>query len=327
MNTHDVTVVVPTRDRPAFRAATIGSICAQTGGAPRIVVVDDASRVPVPAIEGVTVVRTDVPVGAAGARNRGLAEVSTEFVAFCDDDDLWAPDKIASQCAALASRPAAVWSYTAAVEVDENLSVLGAQRALDSGWIERRLLDGNVVAGGGSTVLARTDCVRAAGAFAADLGVAEDWDLWSRLAHLGEVVAVDRPLVAWRRHSGNKSGRWSPEALNRLDVRFRQRAAVLGVAYEHRYAAQAAIDRAVQTGARAAAARGYAARFRASRSPRDLLAMAYVAAAPQLFARTKASHHLRSVPSTWTADLAWLAGVVRRPDLDVVGPSFRLDGR
>ena len=45
--------------------------------------------------------------GLAGARNTGVLELSTDLVAFCDDDDEWLPGKLRSQVEALAARPEA----------------------------------------------------------------------------------------------------------------------------------------------------------------------------------------------------------------------------
>ena len=38
--------------------------------------------------------------GMSGARNRGLESARGERIALCDDDDLWAPDKLSAQLAA-----------------------------------------------------------------------------------------------------------------------------------------------------------------------------------------------------------------------------------
>jgi glycosyltransferase involved in cell wall biosynthesis len=300
------TVIVPTHDRATLLPQTLASLRGQVGEQPEIVVVDDGSQVPASVPDGVRLVRLESSRGAATARNVALGLVQTPWVAFCDDDDLWAPTKLADQHAALQREPDAAWSYTAAVEVDEHLGVLGGQRALDSGWIEQRMLQDNKVSGGGSTVLARTDLVREAGGFAPDVLAAEDWDLWVRLARRSAVVALDRPLVAWRRHASNKSGAWPQAALDRLDERLGSRAGELGAHFEHGYARQARIDRLVAAGRRHESAAAYWDRYRAHRSTHDAVAAAAVLVAPRAYGWLKRRQHRRSVPPEWESQLSWL---------------------
>ena len=95
----EVTVVIPTRDRPALLADALTSVGAQERPAARTVVVDDGSAEPLPTPSGgaVELLRRARPGGVAAARNHGLERVETEWVAFLDDDDLWAPAKLARQ--------------------------------------------------------------------------------------------------------------------------------------------------------------------------------------------------------------------------------------
>lgn len=83
----EVTVVVPVRDRPDGLTRLLAALRADpaTAGLP-VVVVDDGSRTPVPAIDGVRVVRHERSLGPAAARNTGLATATTGAVAFLDSD-------------------------------------------------------------------------------------------------------------------------------------------------------------------------------------------------------------------------------------------------
>lgn len=96
-----LTVVVPVYNRAGRVAATLDSLEAQTLRPLRVVLVDNnstddtlgvlldwKSRVESPSFV-VTVVEEKQP-GAAAARNRGLAEVTTPFTMFFDSDDLMA---------------------------------------------------------------------------------------------------------------------------------------------------------------------------------------------------------------------------------------------
>lgn len=91
----EVTVVVPVRDRVGHLDRLLGGLGSGPAG---VVVVDDGSRdagavVEVARRHGARLVRHDRRRGPAAARNAGLAEVTTELVAFVDSDvtcdDAW----------------------------------------------------------------------------------------------------------------------------------------------------------------------------------------------------------------------------------------------
>ena len=82
----DLTVVVPARDRPDQLDRCLGALHAL-----RVLVVDDASRdadtvAKVAADHGAEVIALPANVGPAAARNVGLAQVRTPYVAFVDSD-------------------------------------------------------------------------------------------------------------------------------------------------------------------------------------------------------------------------------------------------
>ena len=61
----------------------------------------------------VRVIRNTRTPGLAGARNSGVLALTTDLVAFCDDDDVWLPGKVLAQVERLESRPNAVFCTTA----------------------------------------------------------------------------------------------------------------------------------------------------------------------------------------------------------------------
>ena len=102
-----VTVVIPTRDRPALLRTAVDAVLAQDyPGEVRCVVVHDGTE-PDRSLERdtVTVTRNVRSPGLAGARNSGIALAETELVAFCDDDDRWLPGKLSRQVEVFRSDP------------------------------------------------------------------------------------------------------------------------------------------------------------------------------------------------------------------------------
>jgi GT2 family glycosyltransferase len=102
-----VTVVIPTRDRPALLREAVDAVLGQDyPGEVRCVIVHDGTEPDRElASDRVSVTSNVRSPGLAGARNTGIALVATELVAFCDDDDRWLPGKLTAQVAALRADP------------------------------------------------------------------------------------------------------------------------------------------------------------------------------------------------------------------------------
>jgi glycosyltransferase involved in cell wall biosynthesis len=208
-----VTVVVPTRDRDFLLRQTLRTISWQQGIALEILVVDDGS-----ADEGLVerivadvadarlrVVRHDRSHGVSAARNRGASEARAPWVAFCDDDDLWAPSKLARQLEAVRRDPTTDWVYVGSVNIDIKNRVVGGAPPPMPDEVEERLEVSNVVPGGASGVMARRDAFLETGGFDPELQPLADWDLWLRLMRTSRPAYVAEPLVAYRVHGTNMS--------------------------------------------------------------------------------------------------------------------------
>ena len=202
-----VSVVVPTRNRAQLLGRTLRSICEQHVVNLEVIVVDDGStdgtaNVASAADPRVVLVRNPKSLGVGAARNRGICAARGTWIGFCDDDDLWAPEKLASQISA-AKEAGASWVYTGDVNVDDGLRILSGAPPPDPEEVMATLRRRNPLASGGSNVLVRADVLATTGGFDPGLRRTEDWDLWLRLARTGPPAWVRRPLVAYRFHSMN----------------------------------------------------------------------------------------------------------------------------
>jgi glycosyltransferase involved in cell wall biosynthesis len=112
----DVSVVIPTRARPALVTRAVRSALAQTHDALEVIVVvdgpDDATGAALSAITDprLRVLMLPESGGAPAARNAGARAATAPWTAFLDDDDEWLPAKVAVQLrvAARASSPVPV---------------------------------------------------------------------------------------------------------------------------------------------------------------------------------------------------------------------------
>jgi glycosyltransferase involved in cell wall biosynthesis len=219
----DVSVVVPTRNRVAFVgdavATALGQICIDL----EVIVVDDASDDATAAsVEGIAdprvrLVRRARPGGPAAARNAGAAAARGEWVAFLDDDDLWAPDKLSRQLGAAREREAG-FVYGGALAVDDALEPLYLWRVPDPATVLDALLGLNVIPAGSSTVVARASLLRAVGGFDERFSHLSDWDLWTRLAAAAPAACVADVVTAYRLHGMGQHGDRAPSIMRELDL-------------------------------------------------------------------------------------------------------------
>ncbi len=204
----DVSVVVPTRNRPHLLRLSLFSALRQRGADVEVIVVDDASTDDTAAMVSnvadrrVRLLRQTSRGGVSATRNRGIEEASGEWIAFLDDDDLWAPEKLMLQLES-ATRAGRTWAYTGDVNVDDDLRVLSAFRPPTPEQVMEALPRYNPVPSGASNIIVRADALAAVGPFDPDLRRTEDWDLWIRMARTGPPACVSRPLVGYRFHTDN----------------------------------------------------------------------------------------------------------------------------
>lgn len=205
-----VTVVIATRDRPVLLRRAVESVLEQRyDGDIEVLAIfdqsdpeDDLARDD--AHRRVRVLRNARVPGLAGARNTGITTATTDLVAFCDDDDLWLPGKLAAQVALLDEDPG-LEMVTAGVLVEARGRV--STRVLDRDRITHaELLRSRVSEAHPSTYLfRRAALVDGIGLVDEDLpgSYAEDYDLLLRAARRHPVGAVTLPLakVFWHRSS------------------------------------------------------------------------------------------------------------------------------
>ena len=219
----DVSVVIPTRNRAAFIRDALATALGQIEVDLEVVVVDDASDdttavlVERIADSRVRLVRREQPGGPGAARNAGTAAARCEWVAFLDDDDLWAPDKLARQLRAGREHDAG-FVYGGALAVDDALEPLYLWRVPDPSTVLDALLALNVIPAGSSTVVARASLLGEVGGFDERFSHLSDWDLWTRLAAAAPAACVGDVVTAYRLHGLGQHGDRAPTILRELDL-------------------------------------------------------------------------------------------------------------
>ncbi|MBY5923587.1 glycosyltransferase family 2 protein [Ferrimonas balearica] len=191
MNRSDlITVVITTYNRPDRLAKAIASVAAQDYPNLELVVVDDCSSKDYSSVlKGASIplryFRQERNQGACAARNLGIREAKGKWIAFLDDDDQWAPEKLSRQVAAIGEADLCLCGY----RVIEN----GHVQVLPLKQISaKRLFRYNRICGT-SGVLGRTEALRQEG-FDESLVCSQDWDLFLRYALRQPLRYVAAPL-------------------------------------------------------------------------------------------------------------------------------------
>jgi glycosyltransferase involved in cell wall biosynthesis len=111
-NTPLVSVIIPTHNRPELLLEAIASVAAQTMTDWQAIIVDDGSN-PVVNEQGIQAqfgnkfqfLRHAVAQGVSGAKSAGVSVATGKYLAFLDDDDLFAPTYLASAIEILEANP------------------------------------------------------------------------------------------------------------------------------------------------------------------------------------------------------------------------------
>lgn len=197
----EISVVIPARNAARTLPDTLASIRAQSLSPGEVIVADDGSQddtAALAAAAGARVLRLP-PGGPSRAVNAGVAAAQGALLAFCDADDLWLPEKLARQTAALAATgaPAAALCHVEAFPCP-SLSAAERQRLLvppgaQPGWMRSCLLIGRAA-------------FERVGPLEESLTMGEmiDWFDRARLAGV-EFALLPETLVRRRLHPGSHS--------------------------------------------------------------------------------------------------------------------------
>lgn len=198
-----VTVVVPTRGRPELVRKAVESVVGQTYPGPVHCIVVHDQEAPDRALESLArpgrAVRVMANTGATGlsaSRNTGLREVTTDFVASCDDDDAWLPSKLDRQMERLLTEPALMVvgaGILLQMAEDRVVEWLGPADVVTQGDLfrsRRKELHS-------STLLMRRSVFDAVGGYDENLpqSYAEDYEWLLRAVRLGPIGVVREPLA------------------------------------------------------------------------------------------------------------------------------------
>lgn len=212
-------IIITTHDRPRLLRRAVESAHA-AGTNVEVVVVDDASTDETGSLcrtlAGITYVRVERNRRVAGARNVGLLASRGEYVTFLDDDDLRLPGSLNEQVELLEADRQAGLVYGQAICGDQQGEPTSHIYSSEypQGDIFWPLLSQNFIPC--ASAVFRRSCLDRVGLPDESLPGIDDWDLWVRIAELYRIIALQKPVMIWRRStpvSGQGSSRASDVAL------------------------------------------------------------------------------------------------------------------
>jgi glycosyltransferase involved in cell wall biosynthesis len=211
-----VSVVIPTYNRGRSIVDAITSVLTQRHADLELIVVDDgstddtASRVAAIHDRRLRYVRGEHE-GVSAARNLGVKRAGGALLAFLDSDDLWRPDKLASEVAVLTHHPAVDVVFSDLEKRDGDRVYASFMR--ETAVFSRRLRGGShpdplvlearemqlclleEVPVKPSALVVRREAFERVGGFDEAWTSSEDWEFLLRLARHHRFAYLDRPLA------------------------------------------------------------------------------------------------------------------------------------
>lgn len=214
-----VSVLVPSFNQGRYLPLALESVLTQSHSDLEVIITDDCSTDGSRDIAEQwkrldTRVRTvfhDVNRGLAVARNSALAVSSGDFVAFCDADDIWLPDKLRIQLESFRRDPDAGLAHSDAIVIDTEGNPTGQlisttmQRKgqVTSGNVFEELCQRNFMCV--PTVIVGRAAIDRVGRFDAQFRSLEDWVCWTKISKLYPFHYNREPLAKYRVHGASLS--------------------------------------------------------------------------------------------------------------------------
>ncbi len=215
----EVSVIIPTYNREKFISECVQSVLAQTLPAREIIIVDDGSTDATYNILrdlGFNSLSTKKTVlryffqqnrGVSSARNLGIKEARSEYIALLDSDDLWLKSKLDRQVSAFQNdTQSSRLCHTDEIWIRNGVRVNQHKKHKKHG--------GNVFQSclklcciSPSSAMMHRSVFEDFGFFDEDLPACEDYDFWLRYSAKEDVNFIDKPLIIKKGgHSDQLSG-------------------------------------------------------------------------------------------------------------------------
>lgn len=200
----NITVIIPTYNRYDVLKRALNSVLQQSYPPYEIIIVDDGSS------DETALIKEEFPEikyiykengGVSSARNLGIKNAVSEWIAFLDSDDEWHEDKLKEQVQFHKENRDILISYTDEEWVRNGVTVKVPKKFCKyGGEVFEESLSHCIIAP--SATLIHTKLLDEIGDFDENLEVCEDYDLWLRVALKHKIGLVDKKLIT--KYGGDK---------------------------------------------------------------------------------------------------------------------------
>lgn len=207
-----VSIIVSTYNRKEYLKDTIISILNQTFQNFELLVVDDGSTdgtnlfIETFKDKRIKYFRTKNWGGPAKPRNIGIQHAKGDFIAFCDDDDLWKPDKLRIQMGVLLNTKHPIGICFTNFEYLQNGEVSGIHKYKK--WYKNLTFNRFILSNGCvalSSAIINKRVLNNLSLFTEDkeLIAFEDYDFFARILKAHKAIYLEDVLLTYRLHSGS----------------------------------------------------------------------------------------------------------------------------
>lgn len=205
-----VSIITPSYNSSEFIADTIKAVCNQTYKNWELLITDDCSTDnTVEIVQGymandkrIKLQRLEKNSGAGICRNKSIEVAQGRYIAFCDSDDVWMPQKLEMQLRFMEQKDCAL-AYSSYMIMDEQKNVLGVSVCMNRIDLASMKRDDGI-----GCLTAIYDTSKVGKMYMAPIRKRQDWGLWLEiLAKCKVAYGLKEPLAYYRVRTGSISNK------------------------------------------------------------------------------------------------------------------------
>ena len=195
----EVSIIIPTQNRPGLISQAINSVLDQTYKNWELFIVNDSTEEILlnQSDPRIHLVENQLLPGANGARNTGINLSSGNYIAFLDDDDTWNSNKLARQVDIMQSSNS-ILSYTGKEIIYQKNSMLKKKYSYYTTFLNPLVtLQIHNYIGTTSSIMIKSSVLKNQVNFDENIHSLQDYDLYLELAKRGDFIGIPENLVGY----------------------------------------------------------------------------------------------------------------------------------